>query len=327
MYYLIASLQQIDAEIGGNLLAVLQSSQAAPLTELVVQLINQIAAAGKNVFLILDDYHLITALAVHQIVQLIIERQPPRMHTLILTREDPPFPLPRMRARGQVIEIRERDLRFTLPEAQAFLVEAMGLDLTGEDVGKLKERTEGWVAGMQLAALALEDFSDEEGRRAFIDAFTGSDRFIVDYLISEVLERQPEPIRQFLLATSVLERFCADLCDHVVDGGVFGSGRSQPILDGLEQANMFLVSSGQPASVNGTAITISSAKCSATPYTTPHPVRFRNCTAEPVSGLKRKGSPRRPSSTPWPRAIGIWWAPCWTAMRCAPCCCKGRGAW
>ena len=238
--YLIAALQRIDAGIGENVIPVLQSPHPSPLSELVAQLINQIAATGKKVLLVLDDYHLITAEPVHQAVQLLIERHPNWMHTVILTREDPPFPLPRMRVRGQMTEIRERDLRFTLPEAQAFLVEAMGVELSAEDVEMLKERTEGWAAGLQLAALALEDTADPSARHAFIEAFAGSDRFIVDYLISEVLERQSESARRFLLDTSILERFCAELCDQVVYAEA-GSGRSEPVLEDFEQGNMFLV--------------------------------------------------------------------------------------
>jgi len=238
--YLIAALQQIDPHIGGAVLPVIQSPQPPQWTELVVQLINQIACAGNPVVLVLDDYHLITSQVVHQVAMMLIEHQPAHMHTVILTREDPPLPLPKMRARGQVTELRERDLRFTLPEAEAFLVEAMGLTLSSDEVAKLKERTEGWAAGMQLAALALEEYASEPERRAFIDAFTGSDRYIVDYLISEVLERQPEATRQFLLQTSILERFCGPLCDQVVYGEN-GTGTSQFILQTLDQGNMFLV--------------------------------------------------------------------------------------
>ena len=240
LFYLIAALQQVDAQIGGNVIPVLQSTQPFLLSELVAQLINQISATGKKIFLFLDDYHLITAGAVHEVMDFLIEHQPKELHVVVLTREDPPFPLPRLRARGQMTEIRERDLRFTLPEAQSFLTEAMGLALDPEDVGKLKERTEGWVAGMQLAALALEETTSETERRAFIEAFAGSDRYIVDYLISEVLERQPPAARTFLLETAIFDRFCADLCDQVLWAGS-EPGRSQAILEGLEQGNMFLV--------------------------------------------------------------------------------------
>jgi LuxR family maltose regulon positive regulatory protein len=240
LFYLIAALQKVNPAFGENILPVLQSSQLPQLTEFVEELLNQIANSDSKVFLFLDDYHLVTSDAVHQVVQQAIERQPGNMRMIILTREDPPLPIPRMRVCGQVVEVRERDLRFTLPEAQEFLVEAMGLDLSSDEVGKLKERTEGWVAGMQLAALALEDYLDDAERRAFIDAFTGSDRFIVDYLVSEVLNGQTGPVREFLLHTSILERFCSDLCDQVVYGKP-GEGRSLAILDSLEQGNMFLV--------------------------------------------------------------------------------------
>ena len=240
MFYLITALQQVIPDVGGNILPLLQSSHSAPLIELAVQWINQIAASAQPVLLVLDDYHLITSEQVHQLVLFIMDHQPQQMHTLILTREDPPFPLPRMRVRRQIVEIRERDLRFTLAEAEAFLLQAMRLEITAEDVERLKDRTEGWVAGMQLAALALEEYPDEAGRRAFIEAFTGSDRFIVDYLVSEVLSRQSEETRRFLQETSILERFCAELCDALL-GDASAGGKSQPILDGLEQGNMFLV--------------------------------------------------------------------------------------
>ena len=240
LIYLVTALQKVDGEIGRSVLALLQSPQIPALTDLVEGLINEISIASKPFLIVLDDYHLIKTTEVHSLVQLILKRQPDRLHLVIITREDPPLPLPRMRVQGQLTEIRERDLRFSLTEAQVFLVEAMGLALSSEDVGKLEERTEGWAAGMQLAALALEDYPNEEERQAFIEAFTGSNRLIVDYLISEVLQRQDETTRKFLLNTSILERFCAELCDQVVfaDGE---TGSSQLILENLEQGNMFLV--------------------------------------------------------------------------------------
>jgi LuxR family maltose regulon positive regulatory protein len=240
LFYLVAALQRVIPGVGGDILPVLQSPQPAPLMELVAQLINQLASSQQNILFVLDDYHLITSELVHQALQLIIERQPQQMHTVILTREDPPFPLPRLRARSQVCEIRERDLRFTQEEAEAFIRQVMGLILTSDEVGMLNNRAEGWVAGIQLAALALEDYLDETSRRAFIDAFTGSDRFIVDYLVSEVLARQPENIQRFLLESSILERFCAELCDRIM-GSEQGIGNSRAILEALEKDNMFLV--------------------------------------------------------------------------------------
>jgi LuxR family transcriptional regulator, maltose regulon positive regulatory protein len=239
LIYLVSAIQKVRGEIGRSAMASLQSSQVPALTDLVETLINEISAETEPFLIVLDDYHLIKKIEVHALMQLFLRRQPDVLHWVIITREDPPLPLPRMRVDGQITEIRERDLRFTPPEVQAFFLQTMGLDLAPDDVGKLQERTEGWAAGMQLAALALEDFSNEADRRAFIDAFAGSNRLIVDYLISEVLQRQPVATRQFLLRSSILDRFCAELCDRVVSDGATGS--SQTILEILEQANMFLV--------------------------------------------------------------------------------------
>lgn len=238
--YLVSAIQKVDAKIGGSILVSLNSSQVPPLLDLVETLINEISAEMEPFLLVLDDYHLIKKVEVHTIMQLLLNRQPDALHLVVITREDPPFPLPRLRVQGQLTEIRERDLRFTLPEAQMFLMKTMGLDLSTQDVGKLEERTEGWAAGMQLAALALEEYSNDDDRRAFIEDFTGSNRMIVDYLISEVLQRQSETTRLFLLRTSLLERFCAELCDEVVFGED-SQGKSQSVLEALEQSNMFLV--------------------------------------------------------------------------------------
>jgi len=240
MIYLVSAIQKVNAKLGQTILASLNSSHIAPLLELVETLINEISLESKPFLIVLDDYHLIKKVEVHSLLQLLLKRQPEALHLVIITREDPPFSLPRMRVQGQLTEIRERDLRFTLSEAQAFLVQTMGLELSAQDIGKLEERTEGWAAGMQLAALALDELSNQEEQRTFIEAFAGSNRLIVDYLISEVLQRQTEKTRQFLLRTSILERFCAELCDQIVFGND-GEGSSQPVLDVLEQGNMFLV--------------------------------------------------------------------------------------
>jgi LuxR family maltose regulon positive regulatory protein len=240
LIYLVAAIQKVNTEIGKSILTSLNSSQIPPLFDLVETLINEISFEAKPFLIILDDYHLIKKVEVHSILQLLLERQPDALHLVIITREDPPFPLPRMRVQGQITEIRERDLRFTQAEAQAFLMRTMGLELSERDIDKLEERTEGWAAGMQLAALAMEELSNDEERRAFIEAFAGSNKMIVDYLISEVLQRQAETTRHFLLRTSILERFCAELCDHVVlDDNEAVS--SQSVLEILERGNMFLV--------------------------------------------------------------------------------------
>jgi LuxR family transcriptional regulator, maltose regulon positive regulatory protein len=240
LMYLVSAIQKVHEQIGQSVLTLLQSSQISNLTDLLEALINEISAASTPFIIVLDDYHQIKNLEVHALMQLFLQRQPDKLHLILITREDPPLPIPRLRVQGQVTEVRERDLRFTLAEAQAFLVGAMSIDLSLEEVGKLTERTEGWAAGMQLAALALEEFPDNEERRSFIEAFAGSNRLIVDYLISEVLQRQPETTQRFLLCSSILERFCADLCDQVVFADQ-NTNRSQQILDSLEQGNMFLV--------------------------------------------------------------------------------------
>jgi LuxR family maltose regulon positive regulatory protein len=240
LVYLISAIQKIDPELGQTILATLNTTQIPPLLDLVETLINEISCAAKSFLVVLDDYHLIKKVEVHSALQLLLKRQPECLHLVIITREDPPFALPRMRVQGLLTEIRERDLRFTLDEAQDFLVRTMGLELSQQEVGKLEDRTEGWAVGMQLAALALEEYSNDADRQAFIEAFTGSNRMIADYLISEVLQRQTETTRRFLLRTSILERFCAELCDSLVFDGE-ADGHSQAVLEILERGNMFLV--------------------------------------------------------------------------------------
>jgi LuxR family transcriptional regulator, maltose regulon positive regulatory protein len=170
---------------------------------------------------------------VDQALTFLVEHQPPQMHLVIATREDPPLPLARLRARGQLTELRAADLRFTPGEAAEFLNRMMGLNLRDGDITALEARTEGWIAGLQLAALSMQGREDTAG---FIQAFTGSHRFVLDYLVEEVLQRQPEPIRSFLLQTAILDRFCAPLCNAVT-----GAGRWQKMLDVLERSNLFLI--------------------------------------------------------------------------------------
>jgi len=205
-----------------------------PVQSLIASLINDITAAAAALTLVLDDYHLITSTSVHQALQLLLERQPPLMHVVISTREDPPLPLPQLRARGQVTEIRERDLRFTAEEADAFLNQTMGLSLSPGAVKALESRTEGWIAGLQLAALALQ--KDPGEAEAFIATFTGDNRYITDYLGAEVLQRQPEATRDFLRQTAILDRLTGPLCDAVT-----GREDSQAVLEQLEGANLFLI--------------------------------------------------------------------------------------
>ena len=184
----------------------------------------------------LDDYHVLDASEVHEAVIFLLDHLPPQLHLVVATRSDPPLPLARLRSRGQLTEVRAADLRFTASEAREFLNQVMGLELTTADVAALEERTEGWIAGLQLAALSLRDIREREEVAGFIEAFTGSHRFVIDYLADEVLARQPVEIRDFLLRTAVLDRLTGSLCDAVT-AGADGSRT----LEALERGNLFVV--------------------------------------------------------------------------------------
>jgi LuxR family maltose regulon positive regulatory protein len=189
-----------------------------PPEAFVYPLINDLAALGRPILLTLDDYHVLTAGPVQEAMALLLHRAPPNLHLVVLTRADPSFPLPRLRVREQVTEIRDCDLRFTLEEITAFLNTLHRLNLPTQQIAALEARTEGWPAGVQLAALSLQGYSAERAAQ-FITAFGGSHRYIVDYLFDEVLGHQPVAVREFLLQTSILDRMCASLCDAVLHGG------------------------------------------------------------------------------------------------------------
>ncbi|MBK9125067.1 MAG: helix-turn-helix transcriptional regulator [Chloroflexi bacterium] len=231
--YLIAALQTIDSSIGETALSAIQST-ATPSTELLLTaLLNDIGAAAIKFVLVLDDLHAIDTAEVTRALVFLTEHLPPQLHLVIATREDPPLPLARLRARGQLTELRAADLRFTPSEAAEFLNELMGLNLSADNIAALEDRTEGWIAGLQLAALSLQRQHDVTG---FVQAFAGNHRFIVDYLVEEVLARQPESIRNFLLQTAILDRLNGPLCDAVT-GQTDGAAR----LNALERGNFFIV--------------------------------------------------------------------------------------
>jgi LuxR family maltose regulon positive regulatory protein len=234
--YLIAALQTVKSGIGVGLMAALQSAESLNTEALLSALLNEITTIPDDFILILDDYHLIDSPVVDQSLAFLVEHQPSQMHMVISTREDPSLPLARLRARGQMIELRASDLRFTPAEASEFLNQVMGLTLSVEDIASLETRTEGWIAGLQLAAISMHGQKDASG---FIQAFTGSHRYILDYLLEEVLQRQPTEVQNFLLRTSILERMCGPLCDAVM-GNPNSSG--QETLTYLERANLFIVS-------------------------------------------------------------------------------------
>jgi LuxR family maltose regulon positive regulatory protein len=226
--YLTASLHQADPDIGANDRNT-QLSVEATLTALV----NDIVRSSHDIILVLDDFQLIEEATVRDAVTFLLDHLPSTVHVAISSRSDPLLPVARLRARGELTELRAADLRFTPDEAAAFLNEVMGLSLSHEDVAALGRRTEGWAAGLQLAALSLREHSDIAG---FITAFTGSNRFIIDYLIEEVLQRAPESVREFLGNTAVLDRLRGSLCDAVT-----GHSGGSDMLEYLERANLFVV--------------------------------------------------------------------------------------
>ena len=231
--YLVAALQTVAPGIGTRALSLLQEPQPPPIETVLATLLNELSAMPNDVVLVLDDYHVIDAHDVQDGMAFLLEHLPPRTHLVITTRADPALPLARLRARGELVEIRAADLRFTPAEAAAYLNDAMGLDLSASDVAALEGRTEGWIAALQLAALSMQGRDDVAG---FIAGFAGDDRYIVDYLVEEVLQRQPEHVRSFLLETSILDRLSGSLCDSVTgqDGGT-------AMLEALDRANLFLV--------------------------------------------------------------------------------------
>ena len=231
--YFVTAMDQLKPGSGETALALLGSPQAPPIEAVLTTLLNDLADLLTSAVLVLDDYHLIETQAIHEALTFLIEHLPPRMHLMIATRADPPLSLTRLRARGELSELRAADLRFTLEEGATFLNGVMDLELSADDIVALDGRTEGWITGLQLAALAMRDHADVPG---FIAAFTGSNRHVVDYLAEEVLGRQPEALQTFLLQTSILDRMCAPLC-HAVTGHTDG----QTMLERLEHANLFVI--------------------------------------------------------------------------------------
>ncbi len=231
--YVIAALQKLRADLGESALSLLQSPQTPPITSILTTLINEIASFPEDFSIVLDDYHLLKTQAIHEALTFLLDHLPPNMHIILTTRADPPLPLARLRARSQLSELRANDLRFTPDEAAVLLNEVMGLNLSAEDVSALETRTEGWIAGLQLAALSLQGHADTSD---FIRSFAGSNRFVLDYLAEEVLSRCPKGTRNFLMRTSILDRLTESLCDAVT-----GQSGSQVILEELEHANLFII--------------------------------------------------------------------------------------
>jgi LuxR family maltose regulon positive regulatory protein len=218
--YVIAAFKTIEENVGRGTLGALQSpgfaiaNTSPPMEELLTTLINQINVIPDSLILVLDDYHLITAQPVHDTLSFLLDHLPQNVHLVIATRVDPPLPVARLRGHGQLTELRQTDLRFTLDEIAEFLNRVMGLELSADDVATLASRTEGWITGLQMAAISMQG---REDTARFIQAFTGSNRYILDYLVEEVLQRQPDNVQTFLLQTSILDRLTGPLCDAILE--------------------------------------------------------------------------------------------------------------
>jgi LuxR family maltose regulon positive regulatory protein len=239
MRHVIAALRHIGSTLGASTLALLDAPHIPPPTALLTPLLNELSALSVRGIIVLDDYHLITTSTIHDLIAVLIERLPPTMHLIIATRADPPLPLTRLRARSQMLDLRAVHLRFRDEEAEHFFRKTMALDLDDAAIRTLSARTEGWVTGLQLIALALEEQGDRE---RFIADFTGSNRYVLDYLAEEILDRLPAHLRQFLLQTAILDRFCGEACDALL--GLPASEQdnySRLMLAELERRNLFLV--------------------------------------------------------------------------------------
>ncbi|MEO8541767.1 MAG: helix-turn-helix transcriptional regulator, partial [bacterium] len=231
--YLVGALERVRPEAGkGGVLELLRMQHTPPIETLLVMILNEVAANPRDLVVVLDDYHVINVPMIHAGVEFLLEHMPPQMHLIIASRADPSVTLPRLRVRGELTEVRASDLRFVGEEATAFL-NGMGLELNSQEVAALESRTEGWAAALQLAGLSIQGRDDVA---SFISAFTGNDRYIVDYLVVEVLARQPAQVREFLLKTSILDSLYAPLCDAVT-----GQDSGKAMLESLERSNLFVV--------------------------------------------------------------------------------------
>ncbi len=231
--YLLTALNRVDPTIGQLSLEMLQSPDSPTIASLFSHLINDLAQSTQRYILALDDYHLIKTGTIHKAITFLLENLPPQLHIVIISRAEPPLPLAKLRAKNQLTELNAGDLRFTWAETEVFLNQTMKLGLSGEQITQLDARTEGWITGLQLAALSLKSTADAA---RLVKTLSGDNRYVADYLVDEVLSTLPEPIQQFLLHTSILNRLCADLCNTVT-----GAKNGQSILETLEKTNLFII--------------------------------------------------------------------------------------
>ena len=236
--YLLTALEPLQPGIVQEIFPFLQASEKLNTEAFLTLLVNALGSFSQDFALVLDDYHIIHSLAIHEALTFMIDNLPPRMHLVLLTRIDPSLPLARLRARGQLVEVRVIDLRFSVDEATEFLNQVMGLTLTREQVTALEGHTEGWIAGLQLAALSMQGCKDIHG---FVTAFTGSHHYIMDYLTDEVLKLQSKQVGSFLLQTSILDRLYGPLCEAVIDADTTKPVDGQAMLEALEEMNLFVI--------------------------------------------------------------------------------------
>jgi len=233
LQYFSSAFSCVDESIYGNINRLVIQKQSSITNEWLDGLVNVLSESPKRMIMFLDDYHVISNLEIHQVVEYFLAHQPDNVHLLVTTRQDPPFPLARLRARGQMTEIRARDLRFSSDEAQKFFAQSMNIQLQPDDVETLEERTEGWIVGLQLAGLAIRNQVDPQ---RFIETFRGSHRYVLDFLAEEVIRQLPENTREFLCQTSVLRRFNHEICDYLTN-----RSDSDKVIAELEKANLFIV--------------------------------------------------------------------------------------
>lgn len=238
LQYLLAALVPIAPSIEDDLVSMLQGIQPAQFENVINLLVNELASFPEPFVLVLDDFHVLHSEAILKMLSYLLEHMPPQMHLVTLTRTDPPLPLARLRVRGQLLDIRADQLRFTQDEAAAFLNDVMRLTLSANDISAMETRTEGWIAGLQLAALSMQGSKDIHG---FVSAFTGSHRYVMDYLAEEVLKLQPKKVSNFLLQTSILDRLCGSLCEAVIDVDTAETVDGQAMLESLEGMNLFVI--------------------------------------------------------------------------------------
>jgi LuxR family maltose regulon positive regulatory protein len=233
LMYLITALQQVDSQVDDSCLSLFNAPQPPSVEAVSTILLNQIEPIPVEFVIVLDDYHVIEEPMIHQLIDFTLTYQPPQMHLALVSRADPPIHLARLRGQGQITELRMHDLRFTQQEADQFIHQIIGERISENDLARLVSRTEGWATGILMAAMSMQGRKDIS---AFIHSFSGSHRYILDYLFEEVLQRQPLDVRSFLLQTSILERLCSSLCDHVT-----GRDDGAQILDYLDKANLFVI--------------------------------------------------------------------------------------